>query len=147
MTTINNDWYIYENDIYGVDALLDFGSKEELMEYVLDEDFADNRIPEGLSEKGKAALQIHTDQFRANEIDQLQYAAQLLDLIIEEEGEIESLQIQDFERLCEGKGGFAELSISVFCDRQGIEAIKTIPTAQRPAFKTLLENALGDWIG
>lgn len=147
MTTTNNDWYIYENDIYGVDALLDFGSKDELLDYVLDEDFADNRIPEGISEKGKAALQKYTDQFRANEVDHVQYAADLLDVIMEEEGEIERLQVEDFERICTGKSAFAELAISVFCDRQGIDVLQTIPTALQPAFKAILDNAIGDWIG
>lgn len=147
MTAINNDWYIYENDIYGVNAILEFGSKEELANYVLDEEFVEFRIPEGISEEGQQKLEQLTQQFKAGELTNKAYSTELEEVLTEEEGEIESIHIDSFEEVCQGKDYLGEFAIEVFAERKELGDIKSIPEELKAEFKSFMDSALGDWIG
>lgn len=45
---ISNDWYIYQNDVYGVNGLLTFQDKKHLMDYVISEEFVNISAPDGM---------------------------------------------------------------------------------------------------
>lgn len=147
MTTINNDWYIYEKDIYGVNALFEFGSKEELMNYIVEEEFIDHRMPDGISSEGNTLLQKLTDQFRTNELSRVQYIAALEELMKKEAAEIEHFYIDNFESLCQGNTHLGKIAVKIFAERQGDGELTTVPEELKPTFKEFMDNALGDWIG
>lgn len=147
MTTINNDWYIYENDIYGVNALLEFGSKEELANYVLEEEFAEFRLPEGISEEGQQKLEQVTQQFKKGELTNKQYSTALEELLTEEEGEIENIHVDSFEQVCQGQSYLGEMAIEIFAERKDLGELKSIPEELKGEFKEFMDGAVGDWVG
>lgn len=147
MTAINNDWYLYENDIYGVNALLEFGSKEELANYILEEEFVEFRIPEGISEEGQLKLEQLTQQFKTGELNNQQYSTALEELLTEEEGEIESIHVDSFEQVCQGQSHLGEMAIEIFAERKDLEKLKSIPEELKGEFKEFMNGAVGDWVG
>lgn len=117
-TSESNKWYLYENDIYGVNGLMDFPSKKDLVDYVLSADFLENRISKEIDEAGREDLQDACEKYMAGTIEAYDYTDQVLENLADYECEIDSMTIEDFESLRSGKSTFSQETIAMFCSRQ-----------------------------
>ena len=144
---INNDWYIYQNDVYGVNGLLTFQNKTHLMDYVISEEFVNISAPDGIQEEDYEKIKDLTQKFSTNQLTNIEYAQELCEILINNEGEIEQMYIEDFENLCKGISKFSEDCIGVFYSLKGIKPLKEIPEKDIKEFKTFFDNAEDSWIG
>jgi hypothetical protein len=145
----SNKWYLYENDDYGVNGLLDYPSKGALCDYIRSADFLANRISRDMDEAGRSALQDACDSFMADEINEADFCDEVLQNLADYDCEIDSMMIEDFERLCAGHSEFSQEAINMFCHRQGIEPVlQAVVTDEHiVAFQQFFDSAHEHWIG
>jgi Ni,Fe-hydrogenase I large subunit len=144
---INNDWYIYQNDVYGVNGLLTFQNKTHLMDYVMSEDFVHISAPDGIQEEDYEKIKDLTQKFSTNQLTNIEYAQELLDILVSNQGDIEQMYMEDFESLCKGVSEFSQSCIGGFYSLRGIKSLKEIPEKDKEAFKGYFDNAEDTWIG
>ncbi len=144
--TTENKWYMYENDIYGVNALTDFPSKEALVEYILSPDYLESRISEEIDEAGKVDLKDACDRYMSNELNAFDFGEEVLMGLSDYDCEIEMMIIEDFQSLRTGKTEFSQECIEVYCDEAGIDS-KTIPDDHVEGFQKYFDDAHDNWIG
>jgi hypothetical protein len=142
---MENNWYIYQEDIHGVNGLLSFSSKEELIAFVKSEDFIENSMPDGISETTSQQIQEASKLFAINTINNIEYAKALLDIIETNHGDITNMYIESFESLCEGNSEFGKMAIVYFYELNKLKPISSISNELRNDFKTFLDDAL--WVG
>ena len=144
---INNNWYIYQNNVYGVNGLLTFQNKKDLMDYVICEEFVNISASDGIQEEDCEKIKDLTQKFSTNQLTNIEYAQELLKILINNEGEIEQMYIEDFESLCKGISEFSEYCIGVFYSLRGTKPLKEIPEKDKKEFKSHFDNAEDSWIG
>ena len=144
---INNDWYIYQNDIYGVNGLLTFQNKKHLMDYVIGKEFINTSAPDGIQEEDYEKIKDLTQKFSTNQLTNIEYSQELLEILINNEGEIEQMYIEDFKNLCKGISEFSQSCIEGFYGERDVKPLKEIPEKDKKEFKNYFDNAEDTWIG
>ncbi len=145
---INNDWYIYQNDIYGVNGLQIIKTKEALVDYLTSKEFLSRSVPEGLNNDENKKVKDLTHKFSNNQITNIEYAQKLLEIFIDNEGEIEEMHIEDFESLCNGESEFSKSCIDGFYSEMDIEELPTkVSASDKEDFKSYFDNAHENWVG
>lgn len=143
---MKNSWYVYENDIHGVNGLLSFETRAELASYLLTDDFYESRF----DETNDALTEIVTKasgRFASSELDGPGLSSVLEAAFGEHDSEVESIEVEDFLGLCSGKSGFAEEAIEIFCEKEEIDFVPTISDDLKPAFLDFMDNCVDYWIG
>jgi hypothetical protein len=144
---MENNWYIYQEDVYGVNGLLTFSSKQNLIKFVNSEDFMENSMPEGISENTPQQIEEASNLFTLNTIDYVEYAKALLEIIETNNGDITNMYIEDFESLCEGKSAFGKMAVTYFYEIKKLNPINHISNELKEKFRYFLDNADGVWVG
>jgi len=144
---MENNWYIYQEDIHGVNGLLSFSSKEELIEFVKSEDFIEICMLEGISENTSQQIQEASKLFAINTINYIEYAKALLDIIETNHGDITNMYIESFESLREGNSEFGKMAIVHFYEIKKLNPIGHISEELKEIFRDFLDNADGVWVG
>ena len=144
---INNNWYLYQSDVYGVNGLLTFQNKNELMDYINSEDFIDTSAPEGIQKKDNQKINDLTQKFSINQITNIEYAQELLKILRNNEGEIEEMYIEDFESLCTGVSEFSKRCIDIFYSQKEVGNLDKVADSDKMDYKEFFDNAEDSWIG
>ncbi len=144
---MENNWYIYMEDINGVNALLVHSSKKLLADCISDEEFLEMSMPEGVSKSDSKKITELSKQFVSDIITPRQYATKLFKIIENNEGDTTTLYIEDFEGLCEGKTDFGKMAVLYFYEISKLKPMPNVATESKEAFKKFLDNADGVWVG
>lgn len=146
-STPSDVWYMYENDIHGVNALLAFESKAALIAYLRDDpEFLEGRF-DAIDDALRAAVHAIADQYARGDLDDAELSEALTVLYGEHGSEVECVEIEAFSSICTGQSDFAQEAIETFCDVEEIELVAQIDAALQPAFRRFFENADEIWIG
>jgi hypothetical protein len=142
-----NKWYVYQADVYGVDGMLDFSSKESLIKFMVSDEFLERCMPDGVSENTADEVKKISNRFALNEIDFIKYSEALLNVFKRNEGEIDTMYIEDFESLCKGKSKFGKMALEIFFETNELDPLENIPNKLMEDFKDFLDNANENWTG
>jgi len=142
----NNTWYTYENDVYGVQGLLEYETKEELIEYITSEDFIELRENNKFPDEGKSQIKEISKLFKENKINHIQYSEKLSKILTENKSEINYIMVEDFNSLCTGQTEFGELAVELMCDTLEIDNLKEITDDIKLKIDDFYEIAFNAWI-
>ncbi len=145
-TSKDNKWYKYENDIFGVNGLLDFETKESLADFMVNGGFIESAMPDGMTDEDKGHLKDYTEEFLAGTMDSMEYADEVLQLVVGNEGELDELMIEDFKSLCTGKTEFGQMTVEYFAEHNELE-IDAVTADQEASFQNFFDTAYDVWIG
>lgn len=143
---MENVWYMYENDIHGVNGLLSFPSKSKLVAYLKSDEFFELRFEEEPSEELRTTVVDAADRFASAEIDASELSTALELVFVDFDSEVETIEVEDFESLCKGESGFVEEAIELFCEKEDIDYVSEISDDLMPAFKQFFVDT-DYWIG
>lgn len=142
-----NNWYVYQEDIHGVNGLLAHPSKELLIDYIVSEDFVEICMPDGILKSDIIKIEDLSQQFLSNKITHIQYAAELLKVIENNAGDITTMYIEDFESLCERNSDFGKMTVTYFYEINKLKPLDHISNELKDTFRDFLDNADGVWVG
>jgi hypothetical protein len=147
-TKNDNPYYIYMEDVYGVNGLLDFKSKRDLTEFLNCEDFFENVEIKSISDTEKKQISEAIVLYEDNSINNIEFEEKLMDIFGNIEGFcLEKLNIEDFESLCNGESDFGKMSIEIFCEHNDYEEYSKIPEELKKEFRSFFDTATDTWVG